>query len=137
MLRSLLFIALALPAPASSGSPLRTAAWIGVAAGGAGLLAGAIVGGVLVSTKSRLDEAGCPAHCPDSTAADLGTYNSLRPVTTAVLAAGGALVVAGGLVLILGPSPKDAPKTGSYGARPSVSIAPFVGAGSAGVRGVF
>ncbi len=109
-------------APPSGGSPLQTVGWVGLAAGGAGLVAGAIVGGILLSTKSRLDDAGCKdAECPAATTGDVDTYNSLRPVTTGVLTAGAVLAVAGGLTLIFAPSPTSPAKTGQGGLEQGLS----------------
>lgn len=128
-------------------SPLRTAGFVSLAAGGAGLLGAAVVGGMLLSTKSQLDGAGCKeAQCPPQTAGDVATYNSLRPVTTGLLTAGAVLAVAGGLAILVAPSPSPkttgqrAPNSGPRGAsghRAGASVQPFIGVGSAGLRGVF
>lgn len=133
-------LAFAVAAPPPGGSALRTVGWVGVAAGGAGLVAGAIVGGVLLSTKSRLDAAGCKeATCPRSTSADVDAYNGLRPVTTGVLTAGAVLAVAGGLTVLFTPSGSPAASTGQGTSNKGshVSVRPFIGPASVGLRGVF
>ncbi len=115
-----------------SSSPLRTAGFVGVGVGGAGLLIGAITGGLAISTKSSLDAAGCAGgHCPTSQASAVSKYNTLRMVSGPSLIVGGLLAAAGVTLVVLGkPSERKGQAAG-------VQWAPWIGAGSAGVAGVF
>jgi hypothetical protein len=86
------------PIPPSDDGAIRIAGFVALGIGAAAIVGGAITGGILLSEKSSLDEVCVDEAC--SAEADVGTYNALRPTTTALLAGGGALA-ATGLVLVL------------------------------------
>jgi hypothetical protein len=128
------------PAPPPSGAPpqadkggsgQRTLGWVVLGLGGVGLGVGAVTGLMATSKKSDLEThcVGDLSHCPPSVASDVDQYNNLRTVSTIGFIAGG-VGVAGGLILVLTAPSSSAPQhTGS--------VTPWVGVGSAGVRGWF
>jgi len=104
------------PQTTSSGSPLRTAGIITTAVGGAGLVVGAIFGGLALSTKS--------SDCPNDACSPAGTTSKLHTqgdVSTIGLIAGGVLA-AGGLTMIL-----VAPKKTESTSTTAMSLAPVAG----------
>jgi hypothetical protein len=113
--------------PASGGSLAKTLGFVGIGVGGAGILMGAIAGGIAVVKHGSLATA-CPqSQCIGQQSA-IDSYQLTGTITTAGFVAGGVLA-ATGVVLVL-----TAPK-----ARPAgeARIAPFVGAGFAGAEGRF
>ena len=111
---------------------LRTAGFVGVGVGGAGLLIGAITGGVAISTKGSLDAAGCSSgHCPTSQASAVSKYNTMRLVSGPSLIVGALLAAAGVTLVVVGKRPEGKAQAAA------VQWAPWVGARSAGVEGAF
>ena len=74
------------PAPSTGTDSKRTIGWVGVSAGGAGLLIGAVSGFMAMSKKSDLDKAGCGdgSTCPASERGNVDSYNTLRVVSASV-----------------------------------------------------
>lgn len=86
-------------APSSGGGP-ATAGWVGVAIGGAGLVVGAVTGGLAIAAQGRLDQAGCVEMvCPPAVQGDVDQYNALRTASGASFIAGGVVAAAGALVV--------------------------------------
>jgi len=103
----------------------RTAGWIGIGVGAAGLIVGSIAGVVAIGQNSDLATA-CPGGtCPGSEADALSSYQTTRTAAGVGLIAGGILTAAG-VTLVL-----TAPK------RDSAFVTPYVGFASVGVRGAF
>lgn len=121
------------PPPAdsrSSGSAMRGVGFAFIGLGGAGIVTGAILGGLAISARGNLDESGCKeGMCPRTVEDDVSRYNTLRLASGGALIAG-LVVAAGGVTLaVLAPS---GPKPAS-----EARWEPWVGPGTAGVRGVF
>lgn len=116
--------------PANAGSSQRTLGWVVLTLGGVGVGVGAVTGIMASGKKSDLENV-CPdlTHCPESSRGDVDSYNNLRTASSIGFIAGG-VGVAAGLVLVF-----TAPKSPS--ARSRRGVQPFVGLGSAGVRGAF
>jgi hypothetical protein len=114
---------------ASSGSGTRTVGFVAIGVGAAGIVAGAVAGGLAMAGRDSIH--GCEGtRCPASESQDVGTYNDLRTISSACFI-GGGVVAATGIVLVIA-APKSAnPKAARRG--PSLSIAPWVGAGTAGL----
>jgi hypothetical protein len=113
------------PPPAASSSGVPAGVWVGVAITGAGLLTGG-VGAVLAAKKK--DSLGCPAdQCKASQRGDVDVYNQLRTVSTI------GFVVAGVGAVTTGVFWFTRPREPERAAR----ITPWLGVGSAGVRGIF
>jgi hypothetical protein len=107
------------------GSPALAITGFGV--GGAGLLIGAIAGGVSLSQTSDLQDT-CKAGCPASAADDLSKANTIANVSNAFFIIGG-LGVGLGIVGIAVAAPS--------GPTSAAWVEPIVAPGYAGVRGHF
>lgn len=106
------------PAPAPLESPesaksLRTAGWVSLGVGAAGLLVGTISGLVVLSKYDDLDEQ-CPDQtCDASLQDDVDTLNALRPVSTIGLVVGG-VAIATGMTLHFVASSEQEPTVGLF-----------------------
>ena len=120
-------IALPPPPPApSGGSVRRTLGFVGIGVGGAGLVLGAVTGGLAIPKHSALQTA-CPGgHCPSTQADALAGYHVLTNLSTAGFIAGGVLAATGVVLFITAPR-----------ATASAGVAPLIGAGYAGAKGWF
>jgi hypothetical protein len=109
----------------SRGSWQRPVGWVGIGLGGAGIVLGAITGGIAVG--SQLED--CPGGVCDPTVpqGDISSYNTLLDVSTVGFIAGGVLAAAGVTLLVTAPKGKPG----------AASIQPFVGLTGAGLRGRF
>jgi hypothetical protein len=118
--------------PAGAANGMSRAGWAGVgiaSLGGAGLVVGAITGGLAISAKHSLDAAGCVGgHCPASQQSTVDRYDTLRLASGGTLIAGGILA-AGGVAVVLATRAR-APSTTAY-------VTPWLGLGRAGVGGSF
>jgi hypothetical protein len=116
------------PAPEAHRSYVLPA--ISFSVGGAGLVVGAVTGLLMLSKQSDLSTT-CPNHvCGPSRYGDLDSANALATTSTVAFVVGGVGVVVGVVALLVGkPSATTAP------ARAAVQ--PWIGAGTAGVRGSF
>lgn len=116
-----------LPAPPPPGSSARKIATLAVLGlGGAGLSAGAVMGGVVLRKQGALLEQ-CPKGvCKDSPATRdaVTSYNGLRTASVATLAVGGAAAITGLALLFTAP-------------RPTGSVRPQIGLGYVGLEGGF
>ena len=123
------------PEPPPPPPPSPTQKYVGIAAlgvGGAGLLVGAITGGLAVAKHSDLVSQ-CPGgHCQKSQEATLGSeasaYSTLGAASTGGFIAGGALVATGAILLATAPRVKIT--TGA-------AVSPVVGLGFVGLEGRF
>jgi hypothetical protein len=123
------------PSSTRSHAP-TTLTWIGVGVAGAGAIAGSITGAMVLSKTSQL-RGQCPGNvCPSSSFGSLDSTGTLATVSTVsfIVAGVGAGVAIASLVVGHGtaaPEPAAAPPTAG------LHVAPWVGLGSAGVRGSF
>jgi hypothetical protein len=84
------------------GAVLSTVGWIAAAVGGAGLVVGAVTGGLAISKKNSL-EAGCPnGDCPPPLHGDVDEFETLRLTSTVSFIAGGVLAAAGITLVVTG-----------------------------------
>jgi hypothetical protein len=111
----------------SGGSLRKTLGIVGVAAGGAGLLVGAIAGGVAISTNNTLKHDCTSGICSSRTTprSDFDTYNTVTTLSTVGFVAGGVLGAAGVVLLVTAPKARD------------VAVTPVVGPGYLGMQGSF
>ena len=135
-------------APAGSFGVQRALGFAAIGVGGAGLALGAITGGIVGAQHASLVSSGectatldCAGHAGSTAWNDAASYDRLRIVSTAGLIAGGALA-ATGLVLVLTAPPRPRADHGSGGhaqkrAASAPAIAPWLGAGAAGLAGSF
>ncbi len=131
----------AVPAAAPAGTPPgadnggsskgSVAPWIAFGVGGAGLVVGAITGGLALGKHSTLATE-CPSgQCPTNNSqaqSDLSSYHALGAVSTVGFIVAGVGAAAGVVLLIT--SPKNHPTTG-------LQVTPTVGLGSLGAIGTF
>jgi len=119
-----------LPPPVVPVSPLRKNLGIAaVAVGGAGLVVGAVTGGLVLSMHSTLAAACKGGQCPRSEQSKLDSYNTMGAVSTAGFI-GGAVFAGLGIVLVA-----TAPKT----PKPTVGlqVIPTIGGGTLSAAGSF
>jgi tetratricopeptide (TPR) repeat protein len=111
----------------------QVAGWVGLGLGVAGVVTGAVAGGVAIGQRSALDDQCDPNArlCPRSLRDDVGRYNTLRYLSTAGFIAGGVGIAAGTVLLV------TAPRASTRPASSGLTLTPFVGVASAGIRGAF
>jgi hypothetical protein len=119
------------PADTGSAQPSSTRKalpWIGFGVGAAGLVVGAVTGGLAIGKHSTL-KTNCPTGaCGPSESSDLGSYHTLGAVSTVGFIVAGVGVAAG--VVLLLTEPKSTPATG-------LTVVPTIGLGSVGATGTF
>jgi hypothetical protein len=117
------------PPPVDSSAPTRRlVGFIGIGVGGAGLVMGAVTGGLALGKHSSLTTS-CPGGtCPNTSSnhSDVDSYTLLGNLSTAGFVAGGALAVTG--VILVVTAPKAAQQS---------ALLPVVGPGFAGLAGKF
>jgi hypothetical protein len=79
---------------------LRTAGWVALAVGAAGLATAAATAAVAYGKRSSCESTGCPATMADQ----VNTYNALQAASTAGFWVGSGFTVAGVAWLLLSPS---------------------------------
>jgi hypothetical protein len=90
---------------ASTTATKRTVAWATIAAGGAGIVVGAVTGLLAISKKGALDDAGCVSgDCPSGQRDAVDSYERMRVVSGIGLIAGVVLAGAGTYLLLTMPS---------------------------------
>jgi hypothetical protein len=118
------------PPPPAGGSGRRTGAIVSFALGGAFAIAGGTFGGLALKDKSALDGLCVPKNrCPASAQGTIDGMNTFATVSTITL--GAALAGVGVGVVLLVTSGGAAPRA------PAAAISPWIGPGSAGLRGSF
>jgi hypothetical protein len=105
--------------------------WVALGVGGAGLIVGAITGGIAVGDHSNLSSACSGGTCPPSQSSNLSSYHTMGVISDVGFIVGG-VGVAAGVVLLLLPSHGDSapPAAGLH-------VKPVVGLGSVGAVGTF
>ncbi len=117
-----------LPQPHEGVSPRKTAGFVLIDVGAAGLIMGAVTGGLAIAKHNTLVSKCSMGHCPTSEDGDLKTYHLMAGLADAGVIAGGALAATGVILFVLSPKyakPRDA------------WVTPVVGAGYLGVKGSF
>lgn len=117
-------------APRAS-SPRRTIGIAAMGVGAAGLVAGGVTGVLAIGAHDELSKTCANGLCPDGDTAKIDAYHTLGLVSTVSLIAGGALAVGGAILWV------TAPHAQAPASRGAVRVTPYVGLGSAGVRGSF
>ncbi|MBN2193430.1 MAG: hypothetical protein JW751_11495 [Polyangiaceae bacterium] len=109
------------------GTSRRTWAYVAFGVGGAGLITGTIAHALAKGKESDLDRVCDHELCPTDAQRDIDTYDTLKTVAPAGVVLGIAGVGAGAVLLFT--APHDKPRSGR--------VAPYLGVGSAGLKGVF
>lgn len=114
------------PADASSGgSRVPVGVWVGLAITGAGLATGGVTAGLAAGKKSDLN---CPDdRCQPSQESEVNSYNRLLTISTIGFIAAGVGAATAGVFWFT--RPREAER--------AAHVTPWVGLGSAGVRGAF
>lgn len=135
-----------LPAPATDAPVAETPAprrthtpdaltYVGGGVAAAGLAVGAVSGAMSLSQTSSLSSA-CPGHtCPPSSFSTYDSANSLATVATIAFVAGGVGACVAVVSLVVGHEDTSEPASTTPSAR--LRVSPWIGAGSAGLRGSF
>jgi hypothetical protein len=120
------------PPVSASGRGLRTAGYVALGMGAAGLVVGGITGGLFLAKRSELAN-DCPAsHCSASHEQDVARYRQLGTISTVGFVVGAVGAATGAVLLLSAPS-----ATRETGRGPAVEWAAYVQVDGAGVRGVF
>lgn len=93
-------------AATSSGSPstLQIVGFVGIGVGAAGLIVGAVTGGLAMGKHNELED-NCPdGQCPGSQRDNLDAFRTLGTVSTVGFVVGGVLAAAGIVLVIVAPS---------------------------------
>lgn len=106
----------------------HTYAYIGFGVGAAGLVLGAITGGIALGKHSDLDKACTGGKCPSDKKDDVSSYHTVATLSTVGFIVAGVGVAAGAALWFLGP--KKEVTTG-------ITWQPYVGAGNGGITGTF
>ncbi len=123
----------------SGGHARRTAGWVVLGVGVAGLAFGGVTGALAAKKHSTLSS-DCPnGVCPQSESSDLSSYHTLGTLSTVGFIAGGVLA-AGGLVLVLlpthdGPAAETGEKPAGSAANGRIRIQPLLAPGLLGTAG--
>lgn len=118
------------PAEATTSSVQAPVGWAVAGVGAAAMVLGAITGGLAMGDRSSLDESCVDGRCPPGLSDDVDSYNTMRIVSAVGLWGGLGLAAAGVIVVLTAPS--------NDGSGPEqAQLTPWVGMGSAGLRGTF
>jgi len=93
----------AAPAPAHQRRAWRTATWVTLGVGAAGIVFGAVTGGVAANENSTLNTVCFNNVCPSSSSASVSTYRTNRDLSIAGFWAGGGVLAIGGALLLVAP----------------------------------
>lgn len=117
------------PAPSSQGSATRTAGWVALGVGAAGLVAGGVTGVMVLGKRSELaDNPSCRDNaCEPEAHGDVDSYNKLRTVSAAAFVIGGVGAALGATLLLTAGSESETP----------TEVVAYVGIGSVGLSGRF
>lgn len=123
-----------LPPPVNNtdGKAQRSIGYVALGVGGAGVVVGAVAGGLFLAKRSQLAN-DCPAsQCPPGHEQDVTRYRQFGTVSTVGLVVGAVGVATGAVLLLSAPSAKRETARG-----PAIEWSAYVQADRIGVRGVF
>ena len=122
-------------APGATGGPWKTVGIVGMGVGGAGIVLGAIAGGIAIGkhgsiTSSPCASAGCSQNDLSSYQSTVSSYNTLGTLSDVGFIAGGVLAAAGAVIFFTAHDGKEA-------ATGKAWVTPYVGLGDTGFVGAF
>ncbi|MCK6587329.1 MAG: hypothetical protein L6Q76_07065 [Polyangiaceae bacterium] len=123
--------------PERRGETQKTLGWVSIGVGAAGVAVGVITGSIAADKHASFTDPPCDDDaktCPPEFQDDIDSYNTLRPVSTVGFVVGGVGLATGAVLLL------TLPRGGarySTQAKSSVTVTPFIGPASAGLRGTF
>ncbi|MFO0760599.1 MAG: hypothetical protein U0359_29230 [Byssovorax sp.] len=116
------------PPPAGRTPTLKIASYAAFAVGGAGVVAGAVTGGLALGKHGALADQ-CPGGvCPSNQSSALDSYHLLGTISTVGFIVGGVGVAGGVALFLAAPSAKPAERA---------TIRPLLGPGFLGAEGAF
>jgi hypothetical protein len=101
---------------------------VGIGVGAAGLVMGAVTGGMAISKHNALGKACQGGHCPPDQFSSLDSYHLLANLADAGLIAGGVLAATGVVLVVAAPKPRPGREAW---------VAPVIGPGYVGAQGRF
>lgn len=101
-------------------STLAIVGWTAIGVGGAGLILGAITGGLAVSKHGTLTDACDDNRCAPEQQSTLDSFHALATVSTIGFIAGGVLAAAGTVLVIVAPSDDVSAEVGLGSVRATV-----------------
>jgi hypothetical protein len=120
--------------PRARGAVVTPLVWVTLGTGVAGVVVGATTGLMAAERKARLDDA-CPDHaCPESAAADLDAYSSLRTASVISYGIGAAGVVTGVVLLLTQRREVAVPSTALSVAAADIQVGPRFGRDGVGLE---
>jgi hypothetical protein len=117
------------PPPPHSWAIRRTAGYVSLGVGGAGIVVGAITGAMVLGQHGSLASTCTGGRCPPSEQSSLSAYNTEGAVSTVGFIAGGVLVAAGAVLVLTVPK-STVPRVG-------LSVLPAAGGGTFSATGSF
>lgn len=118
-------------APRASSNGRKTAAFVALGVGGAGLIVGGVAGALAIGKHSRLADECTNGHCdPLTQGSALNSYHTMGTISTVGFIVGGVGVATGVVLLLTGSKESAQPAT-------AATWSPFIGVGNAGVLGSF
>ncbi len=98
--------------PSKSAKTQRMLGWTGIGLGSAGLVFGAVTGGLALSKRGTLRDAGCSGNsCFANQQSDVDSYNTMRTLSTVGFIAGGVFAATGVTLLLTTPKSETGPAT--------------------------
>jgi len=89
---------------ADAGGTQRLLGWVAIGVGGAGLIVGAITGGLAMGKHGELSDNCTDGKCPATEQDNLDSFNTFGTVSTVGFIAGGVLAATGVVLLLTAPS---------------------------------
>jgi hypothetical protein len=117
--------------PPSEGGGHGVLPWVAFGVGGAGLIVGAITGGIAVGDHSSLSGPCGSGTCPQSQSSNLSSYHTMGLVSTIGFIVAGVGAAAGVTLLLLPTHSDSAPPAAG------LHVEPVVGLGTVGAIGTF
>ena len=109
----------------------KTAAYVALGVGGAGILVGAVTGALALSKASDCPNKTCP------TQSDLNGARSMAGISTVGFGIGIVGIALGTVLLLTGNNGESAPAQATAHDQPKLALRPWFGVNAAGLTGVF
>jgi hypothetical protein len=125
------------PPPERKGKTQQTIGWVSVGVGAAGVAVGVITGGIAAGKHAGFTDPPCNNDlktCPAEFQDDIDSYNTLRPVSSVGFIVGGIGLATGAVLLLTLPRGGARYSTSNSS---GVTVTPWIGPASAGLRGTF
>jgi tetratricopeptide (TPR) repeat protein len=124
--------------PERRGKTQETLGWVSLGVGAAGVAVGVITGGIAADKHAGFTDPPCDNNlrtCPAEFQDDIDTYNTLRPVSSVGFIVGGVGLATGAVLLLT--LPRGGARYSTSTSASGITVTPWIGPGSAGLRGSF